>query len=154
MTSPAINPLVFVYGSLKKGFHNHYPFLADRHALPLGAATTVDPYLMLSASAFPYLIDPASLSADHEACIADVIGKVKGELYVVDPETMDMLDRLEGHPDYYRRREWAAAILAFEEALQMRPGDGPASEMLRRCRTFQREPPNADWDGVNRLGGK
>jgi|GEM_PF-377226 len=104
MTSPT-NPLVFVYGSLKKGFHNHYPFLAERDALPLGEAVTVDPYLMLSGAAFPYLIDPASLSADHEACVADVIGKVKGELYVVDPETMNMLDRLEGHPDYYRRVE-------------------------------------------------
>jgi adenylate cyclase len=54
----------------------------------------------------------------------------------------------------YRRREWAAAIAEFEEVVRLRPGDGPAAEMLRRCHTFQREPPGADWDGVNRMDSK
>jgi adenylate cyclase len=54
----------------------------------------------------------------------------------------------------YRRRDWAAAIAEFEQILRMRPGDGPATELLRRCRMFQREPPGADWDGVNRMDSK
>jgi adenylate cyclase len=56
--------------------------------------------------------------------------------------------------EFYRRREWTAAIAEFEEVLHTRPGDGPATEMLRRCRIFEREPPAADWDGVNHMDSK
>jgi adenylate cyclase len=56
--------------------------------------------------------------------------------------------------ELYRRREWSAAAAAFEEILRARPGDGPATEMLRRCHEFQREPPGPDWDGTHRMESK
>lgn len=104
--------LVFVYGSLKSGFHNHR-LLDHGGVMALGAATTVKPYFMLSGRAFPFLIDPAALGADHEACVADVIGRVRGELYAIDDETMADLDRLEGHPDFYKRELVPIAVNAL-----------------------------------------
>jgi adenylate cyclase len=56
--------------------------------------------------------------------------------------------------DYYQRREWAAAIAAFEEVLRLRPGDGPATELLRRCRQYELEPPGPDWNGMHRMESK
>ncbi len=99
--------LVFVYGSLKKGFHNYGIMFAHGEPDDMGDAVTVQPYLMLSAGPFPYLVDPEALSADHEACVSDVIGKVQGELYEVDDATLADLDRLESHPDFYRREQVA-----------------------------------------------
>lgn len=95
--------LVFVYGSLKKGFHNHPHFLAG--AVDLGDARTESSYLMMNGGAFPYLIDPATLGADHEDSLADVIGTVKGEAYAIGEVTLAALDHLESHPDFYRRKQ-------------------------------------------------
>ena len=54
----------------------------------------------------------------------------------------------------YRRREWAGAIRLFEQILQMRPHDGPATMLASRCRRYQDHPPGGDWDGVHRMAGK
>jgi adenylate cyclase len=56
--------------------------------------------------------------------------------------------------EHYLRREWAEAIAAFEEIIEVRPGDGPATEFLRRCHVFQQAPPGPDWDGLHRLHSK
>jgi adenylate cyclase len=55
---------------------------------------------------------------------------------------------------HYYRREWETAIAAFEAVVRVRPGDGPAAEMLRRCRAFMHEPPGPDWDGAHRMESK
>jgi adenylate cyclase len=55
---------------------------------------------------------------------------------------------------HYQRREWPAAIARFEEVLHLRPGDGPATELLRRCQLYQSEPPGPDWDGLHRMDSK
>jgi adenylate cyclase len=56
--------------------------------------------------------------------------------------------------EHYRRREWEAAIADFEEVLRIRPGDRPATELLRRCRMLQQDPPGPDWDAVNHMTSK
>lgn len=79
---------VFVYGTLKKGFYNHYL---------LGGAPLVDsgqyllPFSMKSVGAFPAL-DPE----DH-------ISRIYGEIYDVEEHVLTKLDYLEGHPDWYER---------------------------------------------------
>lgn len=80
--------VVFVYGSLKRGFHNHH--LLETSEL-LGEATSCDRFVMWGAG-FPFL---ASKSRGH---------RVAGELYLVDLETLQCLDHLEGHPRFYRRQ--------------------------------------------------
>lgn len=91
--------LVFVYGSLKTGFHNHR-LLTDCGATPLGVAVTDGRYLLLKGAAFPFLIKPADLpNVDISAWCAPVAG----ELYRVNDACLARLDQLEGHPEFYRR---------------------------------------------------
>jgi adenylate cyclase len=56
--------------------------------------------------------------------------------------------------EHYRHREWSTAIAEFEEILRLRANDGPATELLARCREFQQVPPGPDWDGRHRMISK
>ena len=81
--------LVAVYGSLRKGLGNHY-LLED--ATYLGTTTTQG-FTMYSLGGFPY-IKPSSNSSD-----------IIIEVYKVTPEEFTRLDRLEGYPRFYDRKE-------------------------------------------------
>lgn len=77
--------LVFVYGTLKKGFPNHY-YLKDQEYL--GEATIRG--TMISLRHFPGVINVGN-------------DQITGELYQIDNETLARLDRLEGYPHFYER---------------------------------------------------
>jgi gamma-glutamylcyclotransferase (GGCT)/AIG2-like uncharacterized protein YtfP len=83
---------VFVYGTLKRGLPNHPLLQGSRF---LGPAITTERYRMI-ASEFPVLLSYGSGLT------------VKGELYEVDTETRNRIDRLErvrddGGGSYERR---------------------------------------------------
>ena len=78
--------LVFVYGSLKKGFNNH-PLLERSECVGRGLVHDAQLY---SLGSFPALV------------IGE--GSVEGEVYEADEETMKRLDMLEGHPHFYQRQ--------------------------------------------------
>lgn len=83
-----MSSLVFVYGSLKKGFHNHHLLEKSRFLCENSLAG----YLMISLGAFPGIIpNPGQFTP------------VYGEVYEVDEKTLKALDRLEGHPHMYER---------------------------------------------------
>ena len=85
--------LLFVYGSLKKGFDNHN--LLSKYAKRLGKARTVKKFGMFEDSFgnYPYLI-PAQYN------------KVQGELYEIQrKELMKKIDTFEGSPEYYERKK-------------------------------------------------
>lgn len=79
---------VFVYGTLLSGEPNHR-LLADAELV--GAARTEPEFDLVSLGAFPAMV-PGGGTA------------IAGEVYEVDPDTLEALDRLEGHPRFYRRR--------------------------------------------------
>lgn len=81
---------VFVYGSLKRGFYNHHCLDG---ALLVGEAETAERFPLIPGTHYPFLVDEAG--EGH---------RVKGEVYIVDDGGLARLDRLEGHPHYYRRR--------------------------------------------------
>lgn len=93
------NNLIFCYGSLKQGHHNHevISFDFDTHSRNkgydyLGKAKTVDKFIMYDMGSFP-------------AIAFDKNGKpVSGELYAIDDATFDLLDTLEGYPENYNRK--------------------------------------------------
>lgn len=108
---------VFVYGSLLAGLPN------DRHlagARALGAATMTG--LALHDYA-PGCYPAAVVVADD--------GVVRGEVYEVDDAGLARLDRLEGHPSFYRRApreaelEHGPAVLAWVYLMR-----GPGREGL------------------------
>lgn len=85
--------LLFVYGSLKKGFDNHN--LLSKYAKRLGKAHTIKKFAMFEDSFgnYPYIIDTP-------------VSRIKGELYqITRAELMQKIDEFEGAPDYYERKK-------------------------------------------------
>ena len=85
--------ILFVYGSLKKGFDNHN--LLAKDATYIGKAITVDKYGMFGDSFgnYPYLI-PTPIMQIH------------GELYHIKSKDLwKKLDEFEGAPKYYDRQK-------------------------------------------------
>lgn len=91
---------VFVYGSLMSGLPNHRVLGAARMLGRPGQPRRIGPaflagadYRMFDLCGFPGLV----LGAEEDQ------RTVRGELYEVDPAGLARLDRLEGHPRFYRR---------------------------------------------------
>jgi gamma-glutamylaminecyclotransferase len=82
--------LVFVYGTLRQAHSNHQ-LIGD--AFCYGVGSTREKYAMYITGGYPYV-------TSTEACYPIV-----GELYAVDDDTLDILDKMEGHPRYYTRRQ-------------------------------------------------
>lgn len=78
---------VFVYGTLKKGGHNHY-LLSD--CIPLGEGVTSTSMTLLDLGAFP------GVDISRET------SQIQGEVYKVS--SLKDLDRLEGYPRFYNRK--------------------------------------------------
>ena len=84
--------ILFVYGSLKRGFDNHNILLQDSRYL--GKAITVDKFGMFQDTFgnYPYLISVP-------------IMQIYGELYEIKSTALwKKLDEFEGVPDYYDRK--------------------------------------------------
>ncbi len=85
--------LIFVYGSLKKGFDNHH--LLSKHTKRLGKAITVGKFGMFEDSFgnYPYLVPVPKM-------------RIHGELYLIErKELLERLDEFEGAPEYYERKK-------------------------------------------------
>ncbi len=48
----------------------------------------------------------------------------------------------------YQDRDFKASIAHFTQAAKLVPDDGPTQTYLKRCKVFQENPPEQDWDGV------
>lgn len=48
----------------------------------------------------------------------------------------------------YKERKFVEAKKSFNEALQVKPDDGPSKLYIGRCDAFIADPPPEDWDGV------
>ena len=78
---------VFVYGTLLAGEPNSRLLARSQR---IGDARTGEGFALFDLGAFPGMVRVRE-------------GTVVGEVYEVDRETLAALDRLEGHPDFYRR---------------------------------------------------
>jgi gamma-glutamylaminecyclotransferase len=87
--------LVFVYGTLRDGHSNHH-LLKEAHYYGIGS--TEAGYAMYLISGYPYVTG------------SEARYPIVGELYAVDDDTLNTLDRLEGHPRYYERRETTVIV--------------------------------------------
>lgn len=81
--------LVFVYGTLMKGYGNHRLM---KNATFLGYAETLEKY-QLTYTSYPMLTE-------------EPLVQVKGELYeVTEKDLLGPIDELEGYPYHYDRKE-------------------------------------------------
>lgn len=92
-----MNYFVFVYGTLRKKLAWHHLLKNSKF---IGNAITKEKYT-LYADTIPYLIE-------EEKTI-----EVIGELYEVNESTLAVLDHLEGHPNWYCRKQ--AKVLIGEK---------------------------------------
>ena len=83
-----MDTLVFVYGSLKKEYHNHLLLEKSKY---LGQYSTNPEFSMYDLGDFPAI----TLMGNT---------KIYGEVYLVDEETFKRLDKLEGYPRFYNRK--------------------------------------------------
>ena len=89
---------VFVYGTLKSGYGNN--LLLQNSKLIEAEAYAVDWRLYsLWGNAFPVAV-PTELRKSGE-----LTHLIKGEVYEVDRMTSYRLDRLEGYPNFYSKKE-------------------------------------------------
>ena len=75
---------MFVYGTLKRGFHNHRLLTESRATFVATAKTRAPMRLVLGEYGIPYLMKEG-----------DAAGRVPGELWEVDDAGLDALDVLE-----------------------------------------------------------
>ncbi len=89
--------LLFVYGSLRKDLHNNY--LLEKCKF-VGLSYTVNDFVMfgLKSKSYPYVIEKENFNEILPT-------KITGELYEVDNITLEKLDKLEDHPNTYKRKE-------------------------------------------------
>lgn len=80
---------VAVYGSLRQGFGNHQ-LLQDSEFL--GTMITQNEWTMYSLGGFPGIVPKGEIS-------------ILTEVYEVNDEIFQRLDRLEGYPEFYNRQE-------------------------------------------------
>ncbi len=84
--------LVFVYGSLKK-YGGLSGYLTTSELVGEARIPSDDNFIMRDLGAYPALQK-----------VADGAGNaIKGELYIIDHDTLESLDKAEGHPHLYNR---------------------------------------------------
>jgi gamma-glutamylaminecyclotransferase len=82
--------LLFVYGSLKRGQHNHRLLRGQTF---VAEAATLPRYRLLDLGPYPGLVQAAAGGRP-----------IRGEVWRVDAATLARLDRFEGVPHLYDRR--------------------------------------------------
>lgn len=82
---------IAVYGTLKKGFSNYYAYLSDSNYICKGKTSMKYP---LVVDGLPYLIEAPGIG--H---FVDV------DIFKVTEACLQRLDRLEGHPNFYKRKQ-------------------------------------------------
>lgn len=93
---------IFVYGTLKKGYLNHY-LLVDAELI--GKAKTIEKYSMYPSVCNNY---PFAIESKKENFL-------DGEIYKIDKTIEKKLDILEGYPDLYIKKEIDVVLEKGEE---------------------------------------
>lgn len=89
--------LVFVYGSLRKGFSNHH-FLNNSEYI--GDFTSEEQFYLITykSLSFPYLLEDLEIDRPKS--------NIKGEIYRVNDDVLSKLDNLESNSVIYQRKKY------------------------------------------------
>lgn len=82
-------PYIFVYGTLKLGGSNNHLLEGAEF---ISKVVTYEDYDLMNYGGFPCM-SPESLEGN----------RVRGQLFRIQEQHLERMDRLEGHPDFYYR---------------------------------------------------
>ena len=120
--------LLFVYGSLMLSLaHNN----ALENEIFVGRYQTKDLFDMIDLGAYPMVI-------------VNKLTQIWGELHVVSPEVLELIDRMEVSAGYERK---LVELVGFDKVVNMYIGK------LEYCWGEDRSVPDGDWDAWARSGG-
>lgn len=99
---------LFVYGTLKQGFPNEN-FLKNSEFV---SKVEMDCCILFDLGAVPGLkcLEHTPKNKEH---------KVIGELWLVNDETLQILDKLEGHPNLYERQRFCWLELTKDKTVEV-----------------------------------
>ncbi|QEL13414.1 adenylate/guanylate cyclase domain-containing protein [Limnoglobus roseus] len=66
----------------------------------------------------------------------------------------ELADRYAAAFQAFQGRRWGESMAILTEILKAHPADAPAMAFLKRCQHYAENPPDAAWDGVNRMTSK
>lgn len=96
-------------------------------------------------------IDRMRVKGKKEPVVVFELLARKGDLSADQQRVIEMyLEGLEA----YKRRDFKTAVVQFEAALALDPGDGPSRVYLERAKEYFMAPPPENWDGVYELKSK
>ncbi len=55
---------------------------------------------------------------------------------------------------HFRAKEWDESEALFKRILTKLPNDGPTKKFVERCKTYRKNPPPKNWDGVYKMETK
>lgn len=119
---------IFVYGSLKSGFHNHNYHLNNDESRLIGPAFIQGPYTMYSLGSFPGVVDDVNCRVDSN----DRGSIIHGELYEVSSNVLNSLDILEGYNAEDNSRSFYNRRLVDVHPLSLQEND----EEYGECETY------------------
>jgi gamma-glutamylcyclotransferase (GGCT)/AIG2-like uncharacterized protein YtfP len=82
--------LVFCYGSLKQGYWNFDRYLLNKSRFVGSAITATPEYTLVNMGSYPGVVSGGKTT-------------IIGEVFEVDDNVLSRLDKLEGHPNWYKR---------------------------------------------------
>ena len=105
--------LVFVYGTLMSGYWNNR-ILEQGGAELIGKGETTNSFIMLASggNGIPFVVDFTPETYPTQFWLENC-SPIKGEVWKVDAKTLEALDGLEGHPNWYKREE---VVIKTEES--------------------------------------
>lgn len=112
---------VFVYGTLKSGWGNHDSYMADAKFIKDVALKGVSIHTD-EATRLPFAMKNKK-------------GRIQGEIYEVDDQTLKMLDRLESHPVWYKRQLFKVG--KYKVWIYLNPEEAKDLPII----------PNGNWNG-------
>ncbi len=100
------------------------------------------------------VVRPLDLVAVAGRAEAVPIYELMGLVSEVEPGLPELAERYAEAFRTFQNRDWGRASTLLDDYLRLRPDDGPAKGLAKRCRQFLQDPPESGWDGVNRMTSK
>jgi len=78
---------------------------------------------------------------------SEVVFEILGRKDELTPQQLSSRGKYREGLAAYRERRWDDALSALNATIEMMPGDGPSTALIRRIDGLKADPPSPDWDG-------